>query len=226
MDSIYKKVNFSISTLDEISVKGAIFDIDGTLLDSMGIWEHLSSDYLKSKGIEPSEDVDAILYNMTFEEGCVYLKEHYESDKSEKEIAAGISSVLEDFYLYKVKAKPMAVKLVKSLYERKIPMVLATTGDERLAQKALERLGLFRYFKALLSCGALNTSKREAKIYVAALKQIGYDISEKDVYVFEDSLTAVRTAREAGFTVVGIYDEASENEQEEIIRTAQYYCVL
>ena len=126
-------------------IRGAIFDLDGVLLDSMGIWKDLGARYLRSLHIQPEPGLNEILFAMSMEQGAAYLKEHYPLPQSEAEIGEGIARMLEDYYFYEVPAKPGAAALLNFLAERGIPMAAATSSPRTHVTRALERLGLLPY---------------------------------------------------------------------------------
>ena len=124
----------------------AIFDIDGTLIDSMPIWEDLDSEFLKTQGIELSEqeknELNDTMWTMTVDEGVKYLRETFHLALSEEEISKALADVIEHFYVYEVPAKPGMPELVKVLHDEGIPMALATVGEPSYETAALKRLGL------------------------------------------------------------------------------------
>ena len=154
--------------------KAAIFDIDGTLIDSMPIWEDLDSEFLKTQGIELSEqeknELNDTMWTMTVDEGVKYLRETFHLALSEEEISKALADVIEHFYVYEVPAKPGMPELVKVLHDEGIPMALSTVGEPSDETAALKRLGLFDYFDSMHDCNSLGTTKREARIYETAAK--------------------------------------------------------
>ena len=87
--------------------KAAVFDLDGVLLDSMGIWNDLGARYLRSLGVTPEEGLNEILFSMSMEQGAEYLHTHYALPQSAAEVGAGIANMLRDFYFYEVPAKDL-----------------------------------------------------------------------------------------------------------------------
>ena len=96
-------------------IRGAIFDLDGVLLDSMGIWNDLGARYLRSRNILPEPGLNRLLFSMSMEQGAAYLKEHYPLPQSAAEIRDGIARMLADFYFFEVPAKPGAAELLDFL---------------------------------------------------------------------------------------------------------------
>ena len=204
-----------------MAIKGTIFDADGTLLDSMGVWSRLGEIYLDSLKIKSEPELSAILFPMSLEEGSLYLKEHYVPDMSREEIQSGILDIICDFYKYEVKTKKGVPEFLENLRLKGIPAVIATAGDTSLLRAALERLGILCCFNGIYSCGELDTTKKSSYIYEFAARSMGTAASE--TVVFEDSLTAIKSAKSGGFYVVAVEDEESISERCEIKKTADNY---
>ena len=202
-------------------IRGAIFDLDGVLLDSMGIWKDLGARYLRSLHIQPEPGLNEILFAMSMEQGAAYLKEHYPLPQSEAEIGEGIARMLEDYYFYEVPAKPGAVALLNFLAERGIPMASATSSPRTHVTRALERLGLLPYLQAIFTTGEVGVSKHEPAIYHLAAERLG--TAPAETLVFEDSLYALKTARTAGYCTVGVFDVHGEEDQAGLKAAAEVY---
>jgi len=206
---------------EKYRLKSAIFDLDGTLLDTMDIWQRLGSMYITSLGKIPEEGLDEILAPMSLEESCGYLKTRYCFDMSEVEIRLGLTALLERFYREEAKLKSGASELLNGLSKLGIIMAAATSGDRKLASAALERLGISDRFKALLTCSELGTSKQEPKIYYFATEILG--TSPCETAVFEDALYAVETAGKAGFFTFAVHDASNEAETDKIYEACRVY---
>lgn len=198
-----------------------IFDADGTLLDSMYIWQELGGRYLRSIDIQPERDLGKILYPLSLEQGCEYLKNNYVPEKTLDEIRGSIVRIIQDFYIDEVELKSGVKNFLDSMREKNIPMVIATAGDRILLNAALERNGVAEYFDAIFTCSELATTKHEPKIYLAAAEFLG--LQPENIAVFEDSLFAIETAKAAGFITFGVEDDSNKFEREKIIETADYY---
>lgn len=203
-------------------ITGAIFDVDGTLLDSMGIWEHAGEMYLSRLGIRGGPRLGRILYPMSMDEGAAYLREHYCLDQTVQEITKGVSDTVSDFYFFQVNPKPGAIGFLKMLQARGIPMSAATSGDRRVVEGAFNRLGIGRFFRGIFTCAQAGAGKSRPDVYELALESLdGAD--RGSTWVFEDAFFAARTAGEAGFPVVGVYDSYSDSSQRRLMEASDYY---
>lgn len=197
----------------------AIFDIDGTLLDTSPMWAGLGERFLRSRGITPRGGLSDRLLRLSLEEGAELLRREYLQNETAADILNSLKCIIGDFYRYEAAAKRGAPELLQALSERGIPMSLATAGDEELSRAALERLGLMRYFKGLASCGEYG-GKHSPAVYIAAARMAGGTAAE--TLVFEDSLHAAQTAKRAGFKVAAVRD-IGEPRQEELRAVADHY---
>lgn len=187
-----------------MNIQAAILDMDGTLLDSLSIWDTIGEDYLRSLGIVPRKDLSETIRDMSMAQAARYFQEEYHLDKSEPEIIGGITQMLEDFYLNTVPLKPEAKELLAFLKENRIRMTAATATDRKLVQAALKRNGVLEDFERIFTCSEIGHGKDEPHIYEEAARFL--QTKKEDILVFEDALYAIRTAKKAGFHTVAIYD--------------------
>ena len=201
-------------------IKGAIFDLDGTLLDSMFIWDTIGEEYLRSLGKEPHEDLKETFMTLTLEEAAVYYREHYGVTLSVKEIVDGVNAMVEQTYRTKVTLKPGISEYLAWLKENGVRMCVATVTDRYLVEETLERLGVRHYFSEIFTCAEVGFGKDKPIIYQKALEHLGTEKS--DTYVFEDLPFALNTAKTDGFPTVGVYDR-HEAHQDDLKELADYY---
>lgn len=191
----------------------AIFDFDGTLFDSMFIWETLGEDYLRSLGKQPRPGLrDALRPMSTYQSAC-YLQRAYGLTLTPEEITRGINERIEDFYFYRVQPKPGVIPFLERLRQGGIPMAVATASERSHVEAALKRYGMDLYFEAILTCGEVGQGKDSPLVFRRAMEALGG--SRADTVIFEDALHGARTAKADGFFVCGVYD-ASEPCPEEL----------
>ena len=203
-------------------LKGAIFDFDGTLVDSMFIWDTIGEDYLRLLGKEPHEDLKETFMTLTLEEAAEYYRTHYGVTLSVKEIVDGVNTMVEGIYRTRVALKQGVADFLAQLKENGIRMCIATVTDRYLVEETLDRLGILPYFSEIFTCAEVGYGKDKPIIYRKALEHL--DTAKNETYVFEDSLFALKTAKADGFTTVGVYDR-HENRQDNLKNLADYYIV-
>ncbi|NLA86180.1 MAG: HAD family phosphatase [Clostridiales bacterium] len=204
-----------------MEIKGAIFDLAGTLLDSMVIWESVASDYLKSLGIKPNDDVRETTRSMSIQQACEHFYSEYGLAISPEDMIGGVNSMVEDFYFNRVLLKNSVVEMLNRLKINGVRMCAATATDRYLVEAGLRRNGILDYFGRIFTCTEVGADKDKPIIYQQALEYLGTDI--KETLVFEDALYAVKTAKAAGFKVAAVYDESGRGQQDEIKRLADYF---
>ena len=197
-------------------IKGAIFDLDGTLLNSMFVWNTVGENYLRSIGLEPDKDINETFKAMSLYQAACHYRKAYGITQSIDEIMAGVNGRGERFYRQEARLKPGALDFLRTLSQRGVRMCLATATDLHLVEAALDRCGVRTYFSALFTCTQVGSGKDEPHIYRAALRHLG--TGRADTLVFEDALYAARTAKGDGFVTVGVADayEKSEGELERL----------
>ena len=203
-------------------LQSAIFDMDGTLLDSMPTWRELGPTFLREADIEATPEQLHALRTMTDHEVIPYLREVCGLQKSPEEIMNEIIRRMEDFYSTQVRPKPGLEKFLSILKMEGVWMYVATATHRRLAEKALKTAGIDHYFRGIVtSADAGNHKSESADIYEMAMRRL--QSNKRDTVVFEDALHAIRTAKAAGFRVAGVYEATAEQDQPEIQRLCDYY---
>ena len=203
-------------------LQNAIFDMDGTLLDSMGMWSDLGEKFLRSRGLEPRESFWADVKPLTLMDGARYYKKAYGFTESPEELKNLMEAQIADFYQNQVLPKPGAEKFLMLLKTEGVWMYVATATDRALTEAGLKHAGIDEYFRGIVTCAEAGAGKQEsAAVFERALTRLRGD--KNNTIVFEDSLAAIRTAKAAGFRVAGVYESQWEAEQAEIKNLADYY---
>lgn len=190
-------------------LSGIIFDFDGTLFDTMGIWENAGAVFLGRLGIKASEGLGDKLSEMTIDEAASYLKAEYSLNMSESEIHRGINKTVEDYYLNDAKPKRGVNELLKKLKGTDIRMCIATASEKYLVEAALSRCSLKDCFPIIITCTDIGCGKGDALFFRKCAGILGTEISS--TAVIEDSFHAAKTARNDGLKVVAVYDRYEKN---------------
>lgn len=203
-----------------MKIQCAIFDFDGTLFDSMSVWDSAGEVYLRALGKTPKPSVGEDVRALSLQQAACYFKREYGLPLSEEEIAAGINRTVERFYIHEVLPKPGVLDFLKRMKEAGIHTCIATASDRPLIEAALARCGMTHDFEAVFTCSEVGHGKDSPAIFRTAMAHFGAD--RGSTVVFEDALHAVQTAKADGFAVAAVWD-ASEKRQAEIRALADCY---
>ena len=203
-----------------MKIKCAIFDFDGTLFDSMFIWESVGEIYLRSLGKEPKPSLREDVRALSLYQSACYFRKEYDLPLSEEQIMSGINKTIEHFYINEVMPKPYVTEFLDEMKQKGIPMCIATAFDRYQIEAALSRCGMSHYFDAIFTCSEVGYGKDEPVIFRKAMEYFNSDRSSS--IIFEDALHAIKTAKNDGFTVVSVFDN-SEKRQDEIRALSDCY---
>ena len=203
-----------------MKIKCAIFDFDGTLFDSMFIWESVGEIYLRSLGKEPKPTLREDVRALSLYQSACYFRKEYGLPLSEEQIMSGINKTIEHFYINEVMPKPYVTEFLDEMKQKGIPMCIATASDRYQIEAALSRCGMSHYFEAIFTCSEVGYGKDEPVIFRRAMEYFSSDRGSS--IIFEDALHAIKTAKNDGFTVVSVFDN-SEKRQNEIRAISDCY---
>lgn len=196
-----------------MTFKAAIFDMDGTLTDSMHIWDTAGITYLKSKGITPAPDLRERSRALSLDQVIELYRQEYGIQDPREQILADFDAIVETEYQH-VPLKSGVPELLQLLSHHQIPMIVATASPLHIVTNTLKRLNILSYFSEVLTCGDIGIGKDHPDIYLKAASLMGSTPSE--TLVFEDALHAIRTATDAGFYVIGVYDHSEGVNEDKI----------
>lgn len=200
------------------NIKSIIFDMDGTLLDSLSIWADSDREFITGLGHDYDNRHSLAMKTMHFDSACDYLVQVFGLDLSPEETGKQILQIVEEKYLHHIDLKDGALEFVKAAYNNGIKMCVATSNKKKLAEDALKSHGLMEYIEFVLTSDEVGCGKESPLIFERAAEMLGS--KPEETAVFEDSIHAVNSAKKAGFYVVGVYDPLSEEEFVEIEKAA------
>lgn len=183
----------------------AIFDMDGTLIDSMVFWKNLATEYLSSKGVRQiPEDIPERIKPMTMSESAALFQREFGLSGDPE---AEMNAMMDAHYRNDIPLKPGVREYLQMLRSRGVRMCVASATAEHLMEACLKRLGVRDCFAFLLSCETVGAGKRSPLVYQESAKRL--HAAPEDVAVYEDALYALQTAKAAGYYVVGVYDDSA-----------------
>lgn len=204
-----------------MKISGAIFDLDGTLLDSTEMWRGAASRYITSLRKTPEPDLGEKTKAMTLPALCKYLKEEYRIATTEEKIAKGFNTILREDYLESVDIKEYVPILLEKFKQKGIAMCITTSTDKSIADEILTRLGIRDYFTYIVTCEESGGDKEGPEVFINAHNMLG--TPKDETIVLEDGILAIRGAKEAGFYVIAVYDEGERESEAEIKSLADRY---
>jgi len=200
-----------------MKITGAIFDMDGTLLNSMDYWAIVPTEYLNLRSIAPKEDTNRYFLENGMKEWCKYQEIPYTFE----EVSNDIYSLMEKYYLNDVQLKDGVRELLDKLKNNGVKMCLATATDKFMVEKILNKLNIKDYFLTIFTSSEVGKGKRFPLIYEKALEFLGTD--KETTYVFEDAAYAINTCYKNSFKVIGVHDKNVFVPKAEIISMCNYY---
>ncbi len=207
--------------MDIKNFKGAIFDLDGTLLDSMHIWHDVDEEFFRRRNLKVTPEYIEVIKNMHLKAAAVYTKEKYGIKEDIEEIVEEWLELCAQGYLNDVDLKEGVFEYLKMLHDKGIKMAFATASEKQVCEGVLKKHRIFDFFETFAYVSEINIGKTEPDIYLLAAERMGLTASE--CIVFEDIIEGIRGAKKGNFTVCGVYDKSSADDEEEIREVADYY---
>ncbi len=201
--------------------KAIIFDLDGTLIDSMNVWSDIDKEFFKMHDLPFEEDYQKEIGHKGLKEIAAYTKTRYNLKESEDEIISIWLDMAKEAYAYKIPLKEGVKSFLEYLQSKNIKMGIATSNSLELTELVLKHHDIYKYFSKVVTVNELKTNKGIPDIYLHISDSFGLVPSE--CIVFEDLLTGIRTAKKAGYKVVGVKEKSSLDKEKEIREIADLY---
>lgn len=201
--------------------KAVIFDLDGTLVDSMWMWKAIDIEYLGKFGIELPPTLQKDIEGMSFSETAVYFKETFRLPDSLEEIKADWNRMAHEKYTREVSLKNGAKEFLDYCKSRKMKLGIATSNSRELVDATLEALGIKDYFDCVMTACEVEKGKPAPDIYLAVAKKVS--VADHECLVFEDVEMGILAGKNAGMEVCAVEDEFSMNQTELKKKLANYY---
>ena len=206
------------------NIKAVIFDLDGTLVDSMWMWKSIDVEYLGKKGIAVPADIQAFqeeLEGMGFTETAVFFKNRFQIEDSLEEIKKTWILMAEEKYSKEVPLKPGVREFLEELKNRNIPVGISSSNSRDLIVTVLKAYGIEKYFDCITTCCEVPNSKPAPDVYLKTAE--GLKAEPKDCLVFEDVPMGIMAGKNAGMQVCAVEDAYSKRQEAEKRRLADYY---
>ncbi len=204
-----------------MKIKGAIFDMDGTLLNSMDYWATVANDYLVSVGITPDLGANRRFLETGMKSFYEYYRDNFGLSGSFDELNDNINNLMRNNYQNYVVVKDGAREMLDKLYNNGVKMCLATATDRSLVVEILKKLDIEKYFSRIFTTREVGKGKAFPLIYEVALEYLG--TPKNETFIFEDAFYAIKTAHDNNFKVVGVYDKNAFVPKETMSALCDYY---
>lgn len=202
-------------------IKGMIFDLDGTILDSMEVWRNIDIEFLGKRGLAVPDDYLEAITPMGFLNAAIYTKERFGFPESPEEIEEEWLRMAEYDYANKVELKPCAKEFLLKCKAEGIKLAVATSSLERLFVPCLQHHDLCDLFEIAVTTRQAGADKKSPRVYQMAADALG--LKPEECVVFEDIVEGIRTAKAADFYAVGVYDVHSDRDRNNMVALADRY---
>ncbi|WP_129600862.1 HAD family hydrolase [Anaerophilus nitritogenes] len=202
-------------------IEAVIFDLDGTLVDSMWIWKQIDIEYLGKRGLTLPDGLQKEVEGMSFTETANYFKERFHLQESIEEIKAEWMDMTKDYYANQIPTKNGVYTFLMKLKNKGIKMGIGTSNDKELVNLVLQKNNIMDFFETIRTSCEVQRGKPHPDVFLKVAYDLG--VEPKNCLVFEDTYAGVLAAKRAGMKVYAIADESSFAYKQDISNLADYY---
>ena len=202
-------------------VKAVIFDLDGTLVDSMWMWKQIDVEYLARHGLELPDDLQSCIEGMSFSETAEYFKKRFGLEDSIEKIKADWNAMAWDKYANQVPLKAGVADFLEELRNKNIKMGIATSNSRELVDLVTKKNQIHSYFESIRTSCEVNKGKPSPDIYLLVAEDLG--VAPGDFLVYEEVVQGIMAGKNANMTVCAVKDAYSENQDDEKRALSDYY---
>lgn len=203
------------------NIDAVIFDMDGTIIDSMWVWRKVDQDFLKKRNIDLPEGLQKTIEGMSFTDTAIYFKNSFSLPEGIEDIQNEWLEMVRHYYEYTIPLKPGAYEFICNLKDDGKKIGLATSNFIELAELVLKRTGILDFFDTIVTGCEVGKEKNCPDIFLLTARKL--DVSPSRCVVFEDSLSGITGALRAGMKVVAVHDEYSLLKKDELSGMVERY---
>lgn len=204
-----------------MNIKAALFDLDGTLADSMWAWRNLMNEFVEKHNLNVPRYIYEKVSNMSLAQSSVYVSKELKLNIDADELYEEWMGMITEAYSQKIKLRSGAEQFLKKLKDKGVKIGLVTACSKALCEACLENNGVYELFDAITYVDEVGKGKSEPDIYLEGLRRLGFKAEE--AVLFEDIIQGIRTAAGIGLKTVGVWDEESAGDEAEIKRLSEFY---
>ncbi|MFI3207691.1 MAG: HAD family phosphatase [Eubacteriales bacterium] len=203
------------------NIKAVIFDLDGTLIDSMWVWHAVDDVYAEKYNIVKPDDFYEVMEGMSYTEVAQYFQDEFKLDMTVEEIKQEWLDMTIEMYRNEVELKEGVLLMLEHLKENGIKIGIATSSSRELVEAVLSGRRVRHYFEAICTSCEVNAGKPEPDVYLKVASDLG--VEAKDCLVFEDVAKGIMAGKNAGMKVSAIEDKGNVTQREYLRTLADYY---